>query len=431
MAQVRLPRPLPHQAEVLAADARLKVVVCGRRWGKSALGLIAVLCGHGPGRRYRGAAQGARGFWVAPTYGIASEIWRDLKAACGGAWEDKSESERRIVLPGGGSVSVRSADNPDNLRGVGLDFLVIDEAAFVAEEAWTEVLRPTLADRQGWAVFISTPKGINWFHDLYQRAGTTPGWTRWQRPTAENPRIPAAELEASRLELGSFVYSQEFLAEFVTPGAGLFRREWLRYYRREGDWLTLDDGRREHVGNLRRYATVDLAASVKTTADYTVVQVWGESRSGDKFLLDQFRARVSGPELVPTIRRVALDAWACDVVWIESVGFQLALVDQARAAGIPVRELPRDKDKIARALAATPALEAGSVWLPKSVPWLEDLESELLSFPNGAHDDQVDALSDGVCEGTERGAFVPVASHLPAAPASPLAGLLPATPRGW
>ena len=77
---VTLPRPLEHQVPVLNSPARNKVVVCGRRWGKSALGLVAVVGGHGPRGRFRGAGQGANGYWVAPTYGIASEIWRDLKA---------------------------------------------------------------------------------------------------------------------------------------------------------------------------------------------------------------------------------------------------------------------------------------------------------------------------------------------------------------
>lgn len=302
--------------------------------------------------------------------------------------------------PNGAIVVVQTRWHDDDLTGR------IMKEAREGGEAWETIVLPALAEEN-------------------DPLGRAPGEALWPE------RWPAEVLHVKRRTSGSHGWSALYQQRPNPLGGGLFKREWLKYYTREGDWLTLDDGRREHVGNLRRYATVDLAASVKTTADYTVVQVWGESRSGDKFLLDQFRGRVSGPELVPTIRRVALEAWACDVVWIESVGFQLALVDQARAAGVPVRELPRDKDKVARALAATPALEAGTVWLPRSVAWLADLEGELLSFPNGAHDDQVDALADGVCEGTERSAFVPAASRLPDATGPSLAGLLPAKARGW
>ena len=82
-------------------------------------------------------------------------IWRNLKHSLRGAWLEKNENERRIVLPGGGSITVKSADNPDSLRGAGLDGVVMDEASFMAREAWTEGIRPALADRQGWAIFAA------------------------------------------------------------------------------------------------------------------------------------------------------------------------------------------------------------------------------------------------------------------------------------
>jgi len=77
--------------------------------------------------------------------------------------------DRQIILPMGGEVTVRSADDPDSLRGEGLDFVVMDECAFMQENAWIEALRPALSDRQGRAMFISTPKGRNWFWRIWQR----------------------------------------------------------------------------------------------------------------------------------------------------------------------------------------------------------------------------------------------------------------------
>ena len=119
-----------HQRPILLSPARFKVVVCGRRWGKTASGLMATVKGHGTYRGQRkGAIDGGRIWWIAPNYGIASDIWRDLKRACRDAWIAKNEVERRIELPGGGSVTVKSADNPDSLRGSGLDGVVVDEAA--------------------------------------------------------------------------------------------------------------------------------------------------------------------------------------------------------------------------------------------------------------------------------------------------------------
>ena len=145
-----------------ASRARFKVLAAGRRWGKSSLGVILAL---------RTGLEGGRAWWVAPTYPIAQLGWRVLKQLSRKIPGVEIREDDRIVrLPGGGEIQVKSADNPDSLRGAGLDGVVLDEAAYVKEEAWTESLRPALADRQGWALFISTPNGLNWFHRLYERA---------------------------------------------------------------------------------------------------------------------------------------------------------------------------------------------------------------------------------------------------------------------
>ena len=129
-----------------------------RCWGS-----IAVVEGHGPRRgRFRGALDGGDDLVDRADVSAGRLIWRDLKKALRGAWVEKREKEMRIVLPGGGSVTVKSADDPDALRGVGLDGVVLDEAAFMREAAWVNGIRPALADRQGWAMFLTTPCGMNW-----------------------------------------------------------------------------------------------------------------------------------------------------------------------------------------------------------------------------------------------------------------------------
>lgn len=393
---LHLPDPMPHQLPILLSDSRQKVVVCGRRWGKSTLGLLACIEGHGGAGRFRGALDGGAIWWVAPSYPVASAIWRDLKHALRDGWAEKSETERRIVLPGGGSVSVRSADNPDSLRSVGLDGIVIDEFASCPEETWGEALRPTLADRQGWCIFIGTPKGEGWAKDLFDRADDAEGWARWQRPTADNPLIPAAEIEAARRDVGPLEFAQEYLAEFVTAGAGMFRREWFAHYRREGEG---DDERYILPGkievkreDLRVFTCVDLAASVKTTADYTVFATFGLTPGGITLVLDVVRDRIEGPDIVPRLRKVAR-VWSPCGVWIEQSGFQLSVVQEARRVGLPVRALVPHKDKVARALPLTAALEGGRMLFRRSASWYRALESEVLAFPVGAHDDMVDTLA--------------------------------------
>lgn len=207
----------------------MKVVVCGRRWGKTTLGLLATVDGHGGGA---GAVDRAKVWWVAPDYPTAAEIWRDLKRATAQAWTDKSEIERRIEFPGGGSITVKSAHDPTSLVAAGLDGLVIDEAGKVPEEAW-DFLRPTLADRQGWCIMIGTPRGFNWFHDKFEHAGHAAGWARWQQPSSANPLMTAAELAQAR-EDAPRLYGQEYEARFEQPEGA----EWPPEYFPASIWFS-------------------------------------------------------------------------------------------------------------------------------------------------------------------------------------------------
>jgi phage FluMu gp28-like protein len=134
--------------------------------------------------------------------------------------------DRAVHFPNGGEVKVRSADNPDSLRGEGLDLVVLDECAFMKQEAWSEALRPALADRQGRAMFISTPKGRGWFWQLYQRGqdDADSEWMSWQLPTSTNPFIPEEEIASAKKSLPERIYEQEFLATFTDDAGGVFRR---------------------------------------------------------------------------------------------------------------------------------------------------------------------------------------------------------------
>jgi len=131
--------------------------------------------------------------------------------------------DRQIILPTGGEVTVRSADDPDSLRGEGLDFVVMDECAFMQENAWIEALRPALSDRQGRAMFISTPKGRNWFWRIWQRGLDDGDFHSWQLPTSDNPYIAPEEIEAARESLPELTFEQEYLAVFLEHEGAVFR----------------------------------------------------------------------------------------------------------------------------------------------------------------------------------------------------------------
>lgn len=155
-----------------------------------------------------------------------SEVgWRPVRQMAAQVGAEVRLGDRLVILPGGGEIGIRSADNPDSLRGDSLNLVILDEAAFIKEEAWNEALRPALSDRKGRAIFISTPKGRNWFWRLWQQGQQGHSdWQSWQLPTASNPYIDPAEIEAARLTLPEAIFNQEYLAQFVEDFAGVFRK---------------------------------------------------------------------------------------------------------------------------------------------------------------------------------------------------------------
>ena len=170
--------------------------------------------------------RGERVWWVAPTYGQAFHVWRSFKRRFAKVWVTKYEAERHIDLPGGGFIAVKTAKNADNLRGAGLDLIVIDEAAFIPADTWHQVLRPALSDLKGKALLISTPRGRNWFFAAYQmgQQAQNPDWESWSEPTVNNPVVGEQEVEEARRMLPERIFQQEYLAEFLPDGGEVFHR---------------------------------------------------------------------------------------------------------------------------------------------------------------------------------------------------------------
>lgn len=206
----------PAQAEVHRHPARFKVLSAGRRLGKTLLGTFEV---------FEAGAQGKRAWWVAPSYKMTEVGWRPLRVMAQKVGAKVYKDDRLIEFKNDGLIAVRSADTPDSLRSEGLDLVVLDEAAYSKEEAWTEALRPALADRKGRAMFLSSPAGRNWYWRLWTEAasGDNPDWHAWQFPTSANPFIDPSEIEDARRGLPEMVFRQEFLAEFVDDAGAVFR----------------------------------------------------------------------------------------------------------------------------------------------------------------------------------------------------------------
>jgi hypothetical protein len=208
---VRLKRP---QSTVFACGQRFRVLAAGRRFGKTYLAQVE-LC-------QAASVAGSLVWYVAPTYRQAKRIvWKPLKEMTRPYWAGKpNETDLRIDLVWGSSICLRGADNYDSLRGNGLDFLVLDEYASIAREAWTEVLRPALADKLGRALFIGTPRGFNHFHEMVNSASSQPDWKAFQFTTAQGGNVPAAEIQSAAQYLDERTYRQEFEASFENLGVG-------------------------------------------------------------------------------------------------------------------------------------------------------------------------------------------------------------------
>ena len=391
----KLPPLHSGQLEVAKNSARWKILCAGRRFGKTRLGVQ--LC-------MEVALRGGRAWWVAPTFSIARVGWRDIAASAKSFPREiepnVSLANMQIDLANGGSIAVRSADNPQRLRGEGLDFLVMDEAAFVKPEVWQEVLRPTLTERKGSALFISTPIGRdNWFYDLWETAEDGENWARFRFATTDNPAIDPEEVEAARVEVGSIVFAQEYLAEFVDAGQGMLKPEWLKYFSiipdNNGRLKCHVDGTEYYLDALDKFGIVDLATTTSKDSDFTVITSFARTPDNRLLVIDMVRSKMEGPDIIPAIKR-AIEKNKLKYVGIERQGFQTTIIQMAQRSGIRVKNLKTDKDKVTRALPLAARMESGDVYLLRDSHWLPEVEREIMTFPAGAHDDIIDTLSYGV-----------------------------------
>lgn len=212
-----------HAAQRLVREqaARFNVVDCGRRWGKSKMGIYLEV---------ETLMDGDPCAWMSPNYRSLGESWRELKQVLQPITVEKSEQQFRIQVDTGGVLECWSLDNPDAPRGRKYKRVVIDEAAMVRYlgEAWQAVIEPTLLDLLGDAWFLSTPKGSNFFKTIFswgQDPLRYPEWRSWQMPSTANPTIPhlAEELEKKRSTIPDRIFRQEYLAEFIDDAGGVFR----------------------------------------------------------------------------------------------------------------------------------------------------------------------------------------------------------------
>jgi phage terminase large subunit len=203
----------PAQKKIASDSHRFRVVVAGRRFGKTHLAIRELA--------FHAKEPNKECWYVAPSYKMAKNIvWRKLKNRLQDLnWVSRhNETELTLYLKNGSTIALKGADNYDSLRGVGLDFIVLDEFADIDPEAWFETLRPTLSDKAGKALFIGTPKGIgNWSYELYQNSvDDQESWSSHQFTTVDGGNVPVEEIEQAQRDLDERTFRQEYLATFET-----------------------------------------------------------------------------------------------------------------------------------------------------------------------------------------------------------------------
>jgi len=204
------------QASVKHNTSRFRVICAGRRWGKNILehdyAITGVLAGQPVG-------------WGSPTYKNLTDDWRTLSNLLKPVTSRASEQERRIECITGGVLEMWTLDNPDPIRGRRYARWISNEASTVRYllPVWSEIIRPTLIDLKGGALFGSTPAGINDFHTLYSYGRSIDDWHSWHYTSYDNPHIDPTELDSLRATMTEQQYRQEIMAEFVQSEGAVFR----------------------------------------------------------------------------------------------------------------------------------------------------------------------------------------------------------------
>lgn len=380
MTTIRLALSRPHaaQQQVIDEARRFNVLVAGRRFGKSRLGLKLLA---------EVALAGRPCAWCSPTYKNLAELWREALVTLQPVTRHKSETERRLELITGGVIEFWSLENPDVIRGRRYARVVVDEAAMVRSLAdiWSLVLRPTLIDYEGDAYMLSTPKGRNDFMTFYELGtGDDVEWASWRFPSSANPHLPPGELENMA---GSYVtrraYEQEIEARFIEEVSGALWKQSV-----------VDACRVASAPDLKRVVVaIDPAVSAKATSDETGIVAAGIGADDHAYVL----ADASGIYSPLEWARKALaqyDSLAADRIIAEvNNGGDLVKANlRAVRSTVPYRAVHASRGKAVRAEPVAAMYEQNRV---HHVGLFSDLELQMTTWSpadDADSPDRVDAL---------------------------------------
>ena len=382
----------PAQLEIFNSTARFKVVSAGRRFGKSRLAAWILII-----KALQSESKDV--FYIGPTFQQAKDImWNMLKELLHDTdlIETTHENTATMKLVNGRRISLKGSDRPDTLRGVGLAYVVLDEYASMKVEVWEQIIRPTLSDVKGGALFIGTPAGKNHFYDLYLEAEKDEDWEAFQYTSIDNPLIDPKEVEVAKRTMSTQAFRQEFEASFVSFTGGIFKNEWIKYDENEpeeGNFvIAVDPAGFEAVEKER-----GLKGSKLDETAISIVKI-----HGDKWWVkDILHGRWNIKETASKILQAAIENQAT-TVGIESGALKNAILpylqDEMRTQGrwVVITDVThggkKKADRITWALQGR--LEHGKITFNRNTNWNAELETQLIEFPSkGTHDDLIDSLA--------------------------------------
>ena len=364
--RIELPTPHINQKKILDADRRFIVVMCGRRFGKSELSQILII---------KEALNGGQVAYITPTYGLAQVFFERLAKVL----PFKSNiSKLKIYCPNEGSIEFFTGERLDNLRGRKFHLVIVDEAAFIAdlEDGWNNSIRPTLTDYEGRAVFLSTPRGKNFFYSLFMKQGEN-DWQSFKFSTYDNPHINPREIDEARIQLPEVVFEQEYMANPSENSANPFGNAFIK----------------RCVKPISAQPIVCYGIDLAKSVDYTVII--GLDKDGNVAYFDRFQ--MDWHNTKETIKRLP----PAPIV-VDSTGVGDPILEDLLREGVNIEGLKftsQSKQQLMEGLAS--AIQQGRIGFPEGVivDELDVFEYQFTangvrySAPSGFHDDTVMALA--------------------------------------
>ena len=378
----------PAQLQIFNSTKRFKIVAAGRRFGKSYLSAWILLI-----KAIQSDSKDV--FYIAPTFQQAKDImWAMLKELGRDLIAQAYENTAVLTLINGRKIYLKGSDRPETLRGVGLAYVVLDEYASMKPQVWEQIIRPTLADVKGGALFIGTPAGKNHFFDLYKDAFEDDDWDSFQYTSTDNPFLPPEEIVAASKTMSSMSFRQEFEASFETNSGGIFKEEWFEVAEepKEGHYvIAVDPAGFESIEKERNLK--------RSRLDETAIAIVKIDR--DKWWVkDILHGRWNVKECAKKILSSAMKVESA-TVGIETGSLRNAILpyleDEMRTEGkwVTIIELrhggKKKTERITWALQGR--MEHGQISFNDQRKWKTFL-GQMNDFPNHlAHDDLLDALA--------------------------------------